>query len=297
MDARQNEIKVGLAVLISIAILIGGIIWGKGYSLRTSRYPIQVEFNNVGGLESGTNVLANGVVKGKVTGISLIGGKVYVKAVVDKNVTLFSNYRITIESPTVMAGKVLALEPGDKLPLADVTKPLRGQPPLGVGEAVTIFENLSEDIQTALHNLDTLILNLNKVAGDSMNQRHVSDLLTDASGVAHQSNEWLSENHERLTGTLTQLEDAVTSMNALIHSTEARLQSTMNGVDSTASQISSLTSAVRDIVNDANSDKGTLGKLINDPELYTRMTRTLGQADSLIKEIRAKGIKTHVTIF
>jgi phospholipid/cholesterol/gamma-HCH transport system substrate-binding protein len=297
MDARRNEIKVGLAVLISIAILIGGIIWGKGYSLRASRYPIEVVFDNVGGLESGTNVLANGVVKGKVTDISLKGGKVFVRAVVDKSVTLFSNYRITIESPTVMAGKVLALEPGDKLPLADVARPLRGQPPLGVGEAVTIFENLSTDIQTALHNLDTLLVNLNKVAGDTANQNHVSELLADASGAARTSNEWLSENREKLTSTLTQLEGAVTAMNDLIHTTESRLQSTMNGVDSTASQISNLTTSVQGIVSQANSENGTLGKLINDPELYERMNRALGQADSLIKEIRAKGIKTHITIF
>lgn len=297
MDAKRNEIKVGVAVLVSVIILVGGIMWGKGYRLRVARYEISVLFDNVAGLEPGCNVLANGVVKGRVTNIILNEGRVTVHAAVDKNVTLYSDYRITIESPTVMAGKVLALYPGSKLPPAEVTKPLRGEPPMGMGEAVGIFQSISEDFRTALHNLNTLVVSLNVIVGDTLNQQHVSDLLTDASGTVRTSNEWLRDNRDDLTDIVLRLKTTMEATELLVHNTEAHLNSTLDGVDSTTAQITALSASLRVITDQIGRGDGTLGKLLRDDELYLRLNHTLTQLDSLSQSLRNKGLKHRITFF
>ncbi|HEY3294870.1 MAG TPA: MlaD family protein [bacterium] len=297
MDPRKNEIRVGIAVIISIVFLIGGIMWGKGYRLRSSRYHIQVVFDNVGGLENGANVLANGVVKGKVTRISLSGGKVFVDAAIDKSVTLFSDYHVTVESPTVMAGKALSLLPGSKLPPADITMPLNGDNPVGMTEAVHVFQDIANDVQTSLRDLDTLLVNLNRVAADTVTRKGVTTLVNNASEIARTSNEWLMQNRERLTNTVTQAESTLVAVKSLSQNAAARLNGTLGGVDSVTAQMAHLTQSATQTLRLLNEGQGTLGKVLTDSSLYVRLNRTLEQIDSLAVSIRTKGMKQRIVLF
>jgi phospholipid/cholesterol/gamma-HCH transport system substrate-binding protein len=297
LDPKPNEIRVGLAVLISLVALVGGIIWGKGYRLKSNRYTIEVVFSNVGGLESGANVLANGVVKGKVTRILLAEGKVIVYAAVDKNVTLYSDYRATVESPTVMAGKALSLTPGSKLPPADITQPLIGENPVGVSEAVAVFQNISADLRVALRDLDTLLVNLNRVAADTMTRVHLTGMLSDASEVAHNANEWIRDNRSHLTHSLVSLDSTLNAAQSMIKSTEGKLSGTLVSADTAAQRLSALSASLRDAMDQVNRKEGTLGKIVYSDDLYQRLAHTLAEIDSLAVSIRTKGMKQRIVLF
>jgi phospholipid/cholesterol/gamma-HCH transport system substrate-binding protein len=297
LTSRRNEIRVGLAVIISLITLVGGIMWGKGYRLKTSRYPFEVIFTNVGGLESGANVLANGVIKGRVTSIILQGGKVLVKGTIDKNVMIFSDYRITIESPTVMAGKALSVLPGQTLPLADLAHPLSGESPMGMSEAVAMFQDISSDLRRALKDLDTLLVSVNHVAADTVNQRHVTEMITNASSAAKTTSEWLAENRAQLTATLDELTATLVATKTFMQNTDSRLGGTMTGVDSAMAQITGLTASLKETVDRINRSEGTVGKIISSDELYIRLNQTLAQVDSLARSIRTQGMKQRIVLF
>ena len=297
MDSKKNELKVGIAVLVSLIILIGGIMWGKGYRLKVARYEIAVLFDNVSGLESGCNVLANGVVKGGVQKSAGKEGRGPVPAAGKKSVTLYPNSRIPIDPRAVGGGRFLALYPASNRPGGEVSNPLDGKPPLGMGEAVGIFQDISEDFRTALHHLNSLLVNLNVIVGDTLNQRHVSSLLTDASGAARTSNEWLRDNRDDLTDIVLRLKTTIEATELIMHTTEARLNTTLDGVDSTTAQITALSASLHTIAEQINREDGTLGKLLRDDELYQRLTGTLAQVDSLSEALRKKGLKHRITFF
>jgi len=297
MDPRKNEIRVGIAVIVSIVFLVAGIMWGKGYSLRSSRYHIEVVFNNVGGLERGANVLANGVVKGKVIGIRLAEGKVFVDAAVDKSVTLYSDYHITVESPTVMAGKALSLTPGSKLPPADITAPLVGEAPVGMGEAVAIFQNVGSDLQTTLRDLDTLLVNLNHVAGDTSTRGNLTSLIANASDVAKTTDSWMNENRERLTNSVVQLESTMVIAKKLAQTMESHMGGTMTSIDTVAAKMTDLAISARTTLERINQGQGSIGKALNDSSLYVRLNHAIAEVDSLAVSIRTKGMRQKIVLF
>jgi phospholipid/cholesterol/gamma-HCH transport system substrate-binding protein len=298
VDGRKAELQVGAAVIVSLAILVFGIMWGKGISLKVSRRPITVEFHNIGGLEPGTNVLANGVVMGRVSGIEMRDGKVVITATLDNDVVLFSDYRITIESPTLMAGKVVSIYPGSLAP--HVTTDgiiLHGDEPLGVGEALALLMDLSGDLKATMMNLNNLLIHLNEVAGDSSNQVNFHDLLAHAGEAAEQSAELMKENRVQFKATLEQLSATIGAAQRVADLADRRMGTTIDGVDSLVSQLGDLASSLRSVAGNLNSDSTTAGRLLHDDELYIRLNSALTEVDSLAKSIRTKGLRNKIVLF
>jgi phospholipid/cholesterol/gamma-HCH transport system substrate-binding protein len=297
LDAKRSEIRVGIAVLISLVILVGGIMWGKGISLRAKRYVIEVVFDNVGGLESGANVLANGVVKGRVQRILLQEGKVRVIASIDKTVTIYSDYKISVESPTVMAGKALSINPGEKLPPADITRPLQGQSPLGMTEAVETFQVISSDLQVVMRDLDTLLVNLNHVASDSTTRFNITNTIAQVNELAEQSNRWVKTNSESMTSALKQLDATLSAAQEMVKSDNSPLNRTLLSADSAAQRLSALSGSLQNLVGKLTAGDGTASKLINDDEFYLKLNHMVSEVDSLAKSIRTKGMKQRIVLF
>jgi phospholipid/cholesterol/gamma-HCH transport system substrate-binding protein len=73
MRERSLELKVGLLIAVSTAILVGLIVILGNFSLR-SGFAIQVDFDYVGSLAAGAPVKLSGIKVGKVKAVELYGG-------------------------------------------------------------------------------------------------------------------------------------------------------------------------------------------------------------------------------
>lgn len=297
MSSRGTEIRVGLAVLFSIVILIGGILWGKGVRLGLSRVPIKVSFNTVGGLEAGGNVLSNGVVVGRVTSIELSGGKVQVSAMVDRHVMLYADYRVLVESPTLMAGRVLSIYPGQQAPLMTDLMHLSGEEPFGVGEAMAIMQNMTDDFKLTLTELNKLLVNLNAITGDSSFQRNVVSTAKNAEEVSRQTAELLRANRAQLETTLDKLSSAISAAEKLTTTAASRVDTTFDAVDAAVQEITELAQSVRVVADKLQDNSTTMGRLLTDDELYTRLNTTLADVDSLVVSIRKNGLRNKIVLF
>jgi phospholipid/cholesterol/gamma-HCH transport system substrate-binding protein len=291
VDRNRNELKVGIAVLASLIILVVAIMWAKGFSLKVRQYDITVIFDNVQGLESGSNVLANGVEKGRVHEIRLSEGRVIVKASIDKDVKLFTDYKVTVESPTLLAGKVLSIYPGHVAPYANTDEILEGSPTLGMTEAVEIAKDLSGDLKMTIQNLNILLVSLEEVVGDSVNQANIAGAVAESRDVARLSGEWLRENRGNLTAVLDRMEATFAAAETLLAVTGPQLSSTMIQVDSTMVQLTAVSASLHRVLGSLEGDQSTAGKLLHDDELYQRLNRVLASMDSLATEVRGRGLK------
>jgi phospholipid/cholesterol/gamma-HCH transport system substrate-binding protein len=75
MRERSLELKVGVLIAVSTAILVGFIFVLGNFSLR-SGFTIHVDYNYVGSLQPGAPVKLSGIKVGKVKAVELFGGKI-----------------------------------------------------------------------------------------------------------------------------------------------------------------------------------------------------------------------------
>lgn len=293
----RKEIKVGGTLLMSIVILIGGIMWGKGFRLNAKRYTIAVVFNNTGGLEDGANVLANGVLKGSVKDIEFFDGYVRVTASIDEDVIIYSDYVATIESPTVMAGQALMIYTGTNQPHADLNEPLEGTDPQGMSAIMGKIQDFGSRIETTLNHLDSVLVDAHKLLGDTTNQANMNKLMTNAAGVAETSNQMLAENRKLLETSLADLHATMVAARELTEKLNTRSDSTLMNIDSALSAMTGAANEVRDLIGKVNSGDGTIGKLFTDDALYNKLHETLIEVDSLSHELRTNGMRQRIVLF
>lgn len=293
----NQELKVGITVLVSLVILIGGIMWGKGFRLRAKRYDFTVVFKNTGGLEDGANVLANGVVKGHVTDIEFNDGFVMVSATIDDDVTIYSDYVVTIEAPTVMAGQVLNVSTGTQLPRADVSTALSGTDPQGMSAIVSKMQGFAGRIELTLSRLDSVLMDAHAVLGDTSNQANFSRTVSNAADLSETTNDMLLKNRELLEGSLADLRASLGAARELTETLNARSENTLSSVDSAMSSLTSVAEEVRVLLARMNEGDGTMGKLMTDDELYQKLTKTLTEVDSLSYHLRTQGLRHKIVFF
>jgi phospholipid/cholesterol/gamma-HCH transport system substrate-binding protein len=291
VEKNRDEIRVGAALLVSIVVLVFGIMWAKGFSLKVRQYDIAVAFDDVQGLETGSKVLANGVEKGRVHNIYLKEGHVFVEASIDNDVKLFQDYRIIVDAPTLLAGKVLSIYPGHQTPYAKTDTILAGSETLGMAQAVEIFKDISGDLKTTITNLNRLLVSMNQVVGDSTNQANIAGTIAHSADAARISSEWLHENRETLTQTLDRIETTFVKAQDLLATTQTQLNTSLVSFDSTLVQINEVSASLRRVLESLGSDQSTAGKLLQDDALYVRLNNVLGELDSLASDVRQHGLK------
>lgn len=294
---KTNELKVGLAVIISLVILVGGIMWGKGFRLSSSRYAVQVIFTSVGGMENGANVMANGVIKGRVKNIEFLDGNILVTASIDKDVRIYTDYMVTIESPTVMAGNALSIYTGTERPEISIDLPLRGDDPMSMSAVAGEVKEFAAKIEVTLGNLNSLLVNMNTVVGDTANQANLNKLLTEAAESARQTSQLLSENRHQISESLDKLDTILENTTEITETANARMGQTLDGVDSAMVAIEDLAVGIRMFISRLENENSTVGKLLTDDKLYIRLTETLAEVDSLSKSLRTKGLRHKIVFF
>ncbi|MCU0587064.1 MAG: outer membrane lipid asymmetry maintenance protein MlaD [Syntrophobacteraceae bacterium] len=113
MERKGIELGVGLFLLVGLLCLaylsfrLGKVEW-----LGTSKYRIQAQFSNIGGLTENADVSMAGVKIGKVEKIELHAGQALVTMGVDRNVQIEEDAIASIKTKGIIGDKYLAISPG-----------------------------------------------------------------------------------------------------------------------------------------------------------------------------------------
>ncbi len=122
------EFKVGLFVFIAVIVVILTIFWAKGFTVNLSQEDYEVYFPKISGLNEGDQVSVNGVRKGKINKIELVGDSVRIKFSIDKSIKIRRDYDIYVAATELTGGKVLYVEPGKSTVEVNPGEPLHGNP-------------------------------------------------------------------------------------------------------------------------------------------------------------------------
>ena len=302
MKAFTKEVKIGITVIVALAMLICGINFLKGINLFQKSNLYYVAFNDISGLGRSNPVYANGYRIGIVRTIEYDynkPGNVYVGIEVEDNIHITQGSYAELEAQmlggvtmNIMLGQSpISLSPGDTI---------KGGPKISaldkMGQTIPQLQNMMPKIDSILTSINSLLSN-----------PALQQTLTNAA--------LLSEQLKTTTnGINTLLNGKVASIAANLEPTTKNLQhlsykldsidynSAINNINNTLTQLQKTTTTLDHAINTTmdkiNQPNSTLGLLLNDRTLYDNINRNLISSDSLLNDLRLHPKRyVHFSIF
>ena len=257
---KWGEIKVGILIAIAIFVLLWASFSGSGTSIFEKKVGYVAYFDNVNGLVKGAPVWIAGVEVGNVKSIKFVNldsaGQIEIRLRVKKSVTNMITIDASIRLGTIglLGDKYVEIIPGT----------------LGrqlIAEDGAIRTDATGDLAAIMSEGEELVSSSRKVMG---NLCDITGRIKDGEGTLGQLilNNQL---HTELTG-------LIASMTVLMDDLQENQERITDALENMSTNLA-------DVTAKANSNTGTIGKLLADPKLYDNLHSSTGRIDSILSKI------------
>ncbi len=286
----SRELKTGIIVIGGILLFILGFSYLKSTPLFDNSKTLYAVYPNVGGLQAGTVVSINGFGVGKVNDIRFIDtqGNLVVTFTVSSEFQFSKNSRVELYDTGIIGGKGLQIMPvfddGPNVTSGDTlsTETRPGLTELAQQKLTPLFKKF----ESAVTDADSVLMKVNNVLDAETRKdlrsaiNGLSDLMVSLNGSAVTFNDLLKNNEEKLGSSLNNFE--------VLTSNFAKLSDSLNnaGLGRTLASLESTISSLDKIMGQLEKGDGTLGKLMNDKELYSNLNSASRELDLLLQDFR-----------
>ena len=276
-----KEVVIALSVIVSVAILVTGINYLKGVNILKPTNYYNIQYHNVTGLTVSTPVLIDGFKVGLVREIVYDyekPGNINVEIDLDKKLKIPEGSKAIIEVDMLgTASIVLKLNKyvseyhkvGDYLE-GEVNQGLMGKLQ---NDIIPQAANLLPKLDSILVCVQAIVSNPALGSAITRLDRMTAEL--ESSSI--QLSRMMKKDIPVILGNVSEISSNVNTLTGDLQ--ELPLKSTMNSVNETAENLKFITGQLRATDN-------TVGLLINDRSLYDRLNSTVGNADSLLVDLR-----------
>lgn len=297
----SREIKTAILVISSILLFIWGYSFLKGRDLFNSYKTFYAVYDEVEGLAPSAPVTINGLAVGKVTSITLHNdGKLLVEIQVKTDFPISKTTIATIYEPGLLGGKSIALIPDFKNP-AEAIDGQQLSTNVKPGMLSNIGDKLSPlqtKVEKTVVTADSLLMALNNVfdrnTQDNLRKSiaELSVTMKEFSEAAKGVNGLIADNKTKFDGTFTNLNKATANFSKLSDSlNNANIGVAMKKLDKALTNVDK-------IVNDVQSGKGTLGKLLKDDGMYDNLEGASLEMKQLVKDLKENPKRyVHFSVF
>ncbi|HEY9221864.1 MAG TPA: MlaD family protein [Lutibacter sp.] len=288
-----RELKTGVVAIAVIALFIWGYNYLKGQNLFDAASKTYfTEYSNVQGLNTASIVTLNGLEVGKVIAINFNPdpakrGWLTVEFSVETNLEFSKNSIARIYSASLMGGKSLALVPSYEGETAKPGDFFKGE--IEADVIASVSENLKplfEKVGKAVVSADSVLVGINEI----MDAKTKADLksgiaelnatISNFNAISKSVNEMVATNKVKIGNTLTNAELMTNNFAKLSDSlANSNLGATIKNLETTVNSLNG-------ILANAESGKGTLGKLLKDEEMYNNLTSASKELDELLREMK-----------
>ena len=289
----SNQVKVGIFTTITIAVFILGFYFLKGTNLFVRKNVYFAVYDRVDGLYKSNLIEINGFPIGRVGTMERNPetGKIVVELDLDKNVKVpksDSTCALLVSTDFLGSKKVKLvfghsstyMEDGDTISTLfkkDITEQLGSQ-----------IDPIMLDVKTMLPKLDSAIGGI-KIMFDANDKRSIFTTFDKVNGI-------LDQNQQNLQLTLANIKTITANFEGYNVAITKILNNTNNFTDSlqqanikqTVENLNTSIVQLKSLLTDLNSGKGTLGKVIKDDELYTKVDSAIGNLNVLLKDVKAR---------
>lgn len=286
----SREIKTGIIVVAGIAALIFGLSYLKSTPLFENNKTFYAVYDNVGGLQPGTQVSINGYNVGNVMSINFkdSSGKLLVTFTVSNEFDFSSNSVAELFDTGIIGGKGIQIVPVfDEAPLAKSGDTLLSKTKPGITELVQQkLTPLQMKVEGAVSHADTLLMNVNQILDDPTKQEFketiasLSQVVASFKGSADNINTLLENNKVQLDSSLKNVNTITSNFSRLSDSlANSDLSGTLANFQTTVNRLNGILEAIE-------NGEGSLGKLHKDDALYNNLAEASRELDLLLQDFR-----------
>ena len=284
--SRGMEVRVGVTVILGLAVLIGGIMGLSNFG-RTSMMRVwHVRFPQTGGLGQGDEVQVNGIRKGAVKQMVLDGDGVIVDLALAREVQLTSDSRVAIRNVGLMGEKVIAVDMRTSGAAYSTRDTIEGEFEQGMPEVLASLGVAVTGIRSLATQLDSLSTALGRggLGVTVSNFRKTSEQLRLA----------VEENRAELKQAVGDFAATAAASREITAGREAQLKKTLDhfasaaeNLDHLSTRLDSLRTSLQSVAGKLDRGQGTLGRLVNDEKFYNDLSASVKSLRALVDEIRA----------
>ncbi len=287
MDNKSLEFRVGLTIFLAALIFVVGLMWFQGFKISRSTYFLNAVFPMVGGINSGDEVSVNGVEKGEVKRVTLREHDVLLTLKLSADVKVPEDSRIILQSIGVMGERIVVIRLGESNTFLEPGDTLRGGYDPGISEALASLGNLMED-------LTALTVDIRRIAGVLADGEKLGSTIDNLASITSKLKNLIEENAPRFEKGITSFSRSAERVDEFLDRNTEHLDSVVVSLRDVTEELPDLLVKLRDVTGSLteiarylDTDDSTLGALLRDRELLTKLETTIDSLDELINDIRA----------
>jgi len=298
----SNETKVGSLTAISIVLLILGFNFLKGRNLTVKSMRFYAIFENIEGLTSSNAVIINGKQVGTV--YSTDGGedmrKITVALTMNQSVKIPEN-SIAVITPSVLGTTSIEIKLGNSNSFKKDGDTLSTIASKGMlADAFQKIDPVLIQVANMVRSLDSVLVTVNSVfdVNTKNNIKSVIANLNNTTASLAISSESLQSILNTQTGALPKTLNNISDITSTLKNNDKKIDQTISNLEMTTAKFSKLElektlttidgtiNQLKNTIEKVNSDKGSIGLLINDPKLYNNLSATSNKLNLLLDDVR-----------
>lgn len=279
---RRDEILVGLLLIVSVVVAIGGTIWIARGGL-SQNYAMYMRFPWGSGLKQGQVVLLAGVQVGFVDNVELDpNGTVLVRLKIQEQYNIPEGSKGAVEANGIFGDQLIAVRPvlgaTAFIPKNDTIPTGAGTP--GMNDLLGKGDSIAIDIRALTASARTTFVEGGGI--DEMNRTIASltKLVTQVSAIAAEQSKQLSQTQLALRNTIASIDSNK------VDSTLINIRATSASLEQLARELKQTNTQVQGVIAKLNENNGTAGKLLNDKAVYDHLDSVLMRVDSLMADFK-----------
>jgi phospholipid/cholesterol/gamma-HCH transport system substrate-binding protein len=286
----SREVKTGILAIGAILLFIFGYSYLKGTNLLEKNRTFLVRYKNVEGLVQGSPVTVNGLKVGKVQKIDFenVKGGLIVAFTVERDFQFSKNSIVRIYSTGLIGGKSLAISPiYDESGIAKSGDTLIGDIELGMlDEFSKNLAPLEKKLEATLGVVDSLLISFVQIIDEDTRTdlknaiANLSVATKNIGSLAGKADDLLGRNREKLDRTFTNLDNTAANF--------ARLSDSLAQIElgQLVQNLEDATSGLKEVVDKVNNKEGSVGKLLNDDQVYENLEGATRQLEALLQDLK-----------
>jgi len=304
----KTEVKIGVIVLSTIALVIWGINYLKGQNVLKRTDVYYAVYDDVAGLKMSGSVVLSGCKVGLVNSIGFMDSKldkVIVGFYVNSEFKLPKNSIAQIYSSDLLGTKVIKIIPSDEKEYAQIGDTLLGN--IDSDMMAKLQEQITPLVETstnAILGIDTLVTSINQVL-DPVTQQKLKEALISLESTTTSISRQLSPG-----GNLDKTFNSLQAFTKMLDANKDKLSSAFANLESITDSVASanLTQTLDNInatfaqsqilLEKINKGEGSIGLLATNDSLYNNLVSASGNLAALLEDMNQHPKRyVHFSIF